>query len=168
MEHWKTLVEIRDSPFGKGLFAKHDLQQGTVITTLKGRKVNFQATLALSEESHALQTGFDRYLICGAPFIYANHSCNPNTAINDELRMFCLKNIAAGQELLWDYSTSMLERHWNMSCSCKEERCRKIVTDFDLLPRQIQDEYLKAKIVMPFIAEFLRSRKKAAHVHARL
>jgi hypothetical protein len=49
----------------------------------------------------------------------------------------------------------MLERHWTMQCACGNKNCRKVITDFDLLPAKIQSKYLQLKIVFPFIVHFM-------------
>jgi len=157
-------IEIRDSKFGKGLFAKKDIEAGTILCKIKGQVLNFEQTVLLKEkESHTLQIDFDKYILCEPPFLYSNHSCNPNCAVNSNLELFALQKIQAGKELFWDYSTSMLERHWTMKCSCGEENCRKIIADFDLLPKHLQEKYLELNIVFPFIAHFMQyQRAKSA------
>ena len=157
-------IEIGNSKFGKGLFAKIDIKPGTILCKLHGRELSFEETVALKEkESHSLQIDFDKYILCEPPFLYSNHSCNPNCALNHRLELFALDEIKKGEELFWDYSTSMLERYWTMKCSCGEENCRNIVTDFDLLPRHVQEKYLELNIVLPFIAHFLQyQRAKSA------
>ena len=70
--------------------------------------------------------------------------------------MFALTKIKAGEELFWDYSTSMLERRWTMQCECNEKNCRKKITDFDLLPTELQLKYLQMNIVLPFIAQLIK------------
>jgi len=157
-------IEIGNSKFGKGIFAKKDIGPGTVLCRLEGRELNFEETVALKEkESHSLQIDFDKYILCEPPFLYSNHSCNPNCALNHHLELFALKEIKKGEELVWDYSTSMLERHWTMQCACGEGNCRNTVTDFDLLPRDIQEKYLDLNIVLPFIAHFIQyQRAKSA------
>lgn len=150
-------IEIRDSKFGKGLFALEDLKAGTVLCKVSGKEkeLTLAQTISLKEkESHAIQIDFDRYLLCESPFLYSNHSCNPNSAVNEKLELYALSNIKAGEEIFWDYSTSMLERHWTMQCSCGEKNCRKTITDFDLLPKTLQEKYLEMNIVLPFIAQF--------------
>jgi len=154
-------IEIKKSRFGKGLFATKDIKSGTILCRVSGnekRLTLYQTTLLKDEESHALQIDFDKYLLCEPPFLYSNHSCNPNCAVNDRLEMFAIKKIKAGEELLWDYSTSMLERHWTMNCRCGEKSCRKIITDFDLLPTELQSKYLRLNIVFPFIVHFLNQQ----------
>jgi len=157
-------IEIQDSKFGKGLFATKDIEPGAILCRAMGKKLNFEQTLQLKEkEGHALQIDFDKYILCDVPFLYSNHSCNPNCAINNHLELFALKKIKTGEELFWDYSTSMLERHWTMKCSCGENNCRKIITDFDLLPKQLQEKYLEMNIVLPFISHFIQyQRAKSA------
>ena len=155
-------IEILDSKFGKGLFAIKDIEPGTVLCKVSGneKEMNFFETTLLKErESHAMQIDIDRYILCEPPFLYSNHSCNPNCAINSKLEMFALKKIKAGQELVWDYSTSMLERHWTMQCACEEKNCRKLIIDFDLLPVELQLHYLQLNIVLPFIAHFIKYQR---------
>ena len=157
-------IEIRQSRFGKGLFAKRDVEEGTTLCKAEGRELNFKETVLLAErESHTLQIDFDRYILCDAPFLYSNHSCHPNCGVNQNLELFALKKIKAGAELFWDYSTSMLERHWTMPCACGEKSCRKIINDFDSLPKHLQEKYLELNIVFPFIVHFIEyERAKSA------
>jgi|SRR5579875_2774369 len=155
------LIEIRESKFGKGLFAKNDIDEGTILCHICGKFLDFKGTLSLKEkESHTLQIDFDKYILCEPPFLFSNHSCNPNCAVNSRLQFFALQKIKKGEELFWDYSTSMLERHWTMKCSCGEKDCRKIITDFDLLPQKLQSKYLQLHIVFPFIVSFLQQQLK--------
>lgn len=145
--------EIRTSRFGKGLFAIQPIAAATVLCKASGKSLGFAQTVQLGKrESHCLQIGLDQYILCDPPFLYSNHSCNPNCALNENLELFALKDIKPGEELLWDYSTSMFERHWTMRCFCGAESCRKVINDFDLLPKDIQVDYLERKIVLPFIA----------------
>jgi uncharacterized protein len=154
-------IAIKSSRFGKGLFAVKNLSAGTLVCTISGKELSFSDTLALREkESHAIQIDFEKYFLCEPPFLYSNHSCAPNCAINTSLEFITIRDVRKGEELLWDYSTSMLERHWTMSCACGERNCRKIITDFDLLPQTLQDEYLQRHIVMPFIYEYSAQRLK--------
>ncbi len=147
-------IVIKPSVFGKGLFASEFVPENTIVCKVTGTYLTFAETILLGEkESYCLQIGTDKYIYCSEPFLYSNHSCNPNCAINSDLDFYTLKNIEKGEELLWDYSTSMLERHWTMKCSCGSKNCRRIITDFDLLPQAIQQSYLQMNIVLPFIVQ---------------
>jgi hypothetical protein len=155
----KDFLEVRACRFGRGLFAKNDIEPGTFICSIPFTTVlNFEDTMQLKEkESHALQVDDDRYVLCEPPLVYSNHSCEPNCGINATYEMFTLSSVRKGQELLWDYSTSMLERHWTMRCACGARSCRGLIQDFDLLPPDLQKKYLRLNIVFPFIPELIRA-----------
>lgn len=152
------LTEVSESKFGKGVFARSFIPAGTVLFRVdSGEEMDLEATRQRGEkESHPLQVDIDRYILCGPPFIYYNHSCNPNCAVNTQFEFITLKNIREGEEMFWDYSTSMLERSWTMKCACGEKNCRLVVTDFDLLPIMVQEKYLRLTIVLPFIKHIMR------------
>ena len=153
-----SYLTIRNSRFGKGLFAKKDIPENAVICLVTGPELSFSQSISLGErESHSLQVDKDRYILCQPPFLYSNHSCEPNSGLNENMELVSLKKIGAGEEIFWDYSTSMLERHWTMNCLCGSKNCRKTVTDFDLLPESLQAEYLNKKIVLPFIVLHIQS-----------
>ena len=163
----ENLIEIRPSQFGNGLFSLNDITAGTTICPITGIVLNFKQTLTLGErESHCIQVEIDRYILCDPPFLYSNHSCKPNCAINDHLQLYTLYDIPKNAELLWDYSTSMYERSWTMSCNCGNKNCRKVIRDFDLLPEGLQQRYLKMNIVLPFIVQQLEADKKLSSTRA--
>ena len=152
-----SLLEVKPSTFGKGLFATKDILPGVRICSVQGNIISFGQTLLLGEkESYAVQIGIDKYILCDPPFLYSNHSCYPNCGLNKYLELFTLKQVQKGEEIFWDYSTSMLERHWTMRCRCGASNCRKIITDFDILPIQLQEQYIKMNIVLPFIVDELQ------------
>jgi uncharacterized protein len=160
-----SFLAIRNSKFGKGLFASQNIVAGSVLCSVTGPLLNFQQTLQLKErESHCLQIEQDQYILCDPPFLYSNHSCEPNCGLNAHHQLFALRDLYDGEELFWDYSTSMLERHWTMACKCGSVHCRKLITDFDLLPENIQLKYLHLEIVLPFIVSQIQTFSKA-HVH---
>ena len=149
---YADLIEIRPSKFGRGVFAKTNIPAHTIICPVTGPELNFSDTILLGDrESHSLQIDIDKYILCDPPFLFSNHSCNPNCAVSGELNFYTLKDIKADEELLWDYSTSMLERHWQMPCACGSADCRKLVRDFDLIPVNLQQQYINMNIVLPFI-----------------
>jgi uncharacterized protein len=159
------MISIQESKFGKGLFASVDIPKNTIVTRVTGRPMNFADTLAMNEnESHTLQIGVDRYILCEPPFLYSNHSCEPNWGLTPDLGVKTLRDIKQGEELLWDYSTSMLERHWTMQCNCGSRNCRRLVTDFDLLPQQLQEKYIRMNMVLPFILQREPVYAKEFHV----
>jgi SET domain-containing protein len=160
-----SFLAVRESRFGKGLFTTENVASNTILCTVTGPVLTFQQTLKLDErESHCLQISNDKYLLCDPPFLYSNHSCEPNCGLDAQLQLFALRDLKKGEELFWDYSTSMLERHWTMPCACGSTHCRKLITDFDLLSESLQAAYMEKGIVLPFIVAQLQTFSKA-HVH---
>jgi len=154
-------VVIKETERGKGLFAPAAIAAGTVIFSVdvNRNRLAFDETKELDDrESYALQIGLSEYVLLKPPLVYANHSCQPNCGFNAAYAFFALRDIAAGEELVWDYSTSMFEHNWNMKCQCGSALCRKIVRDFNLLPSKLQQEYLRLGIVLPYIVEAVYSR----------
>ncbi|MGZ5135288.1 MAG: SET domain-containing protein [Flavitalea sp.] len=150
------IITIKDSKFGKGIFSLQTLSKGTIIIKVRGEKLNFSDSLELgAKESYCLQVGMDDYIIPDEPFIYSNHSCDPNAGLNHKLELVALRPILPGEEICWDYSTSMLERHWTMRCHCGSPFCRHHISDFDFLPKHTQKFYLHLRIVLPFIISYL-------------
>jgi len=165
----RQLITVQDSKFGKGTFATRNISKGSPIITIRGEKLDFSDSLSLGErESYCLQVGIDSYIIAEVPFRYSNHSCDPNRGVKSQLELVALRPIAEGEEVLWDYSSSMLERHWTMRCHCGSPSCRQLIADFDLLPKHVQEYYLQLGIVLPFIVRYLEQQwTSAVLVYAR-
>ena len=67
-----------------------------------------------------------------------------------------IKDIKKGEEITWDYSTTMDEDKWEMDCVCQSKNCRKRIKDFKYLPKEIQQKYIKLGIVPDYILENLK------------
>jgi uncharacterized protein len=153
------LVGVGRSRFGNGIFAKQHLPKGTQLFKITGRILNAEETVALGEnECYTLQVDMDKYLLAGEPFLMSNHSCDPNCGIRPNLTFVTIKDVKKGEELLWDYSTSMLERRWTMQCECGAAGCREVIRDFDQIPTALQLRYLSQKIVLPFICRYISTK----------
>lgn len=151
---------IRTSPYvlpgtseGRGVFAARNIAAGEALLSVDGPVVDFATTLAMGEaQCYALQFADGAYYDLVEPIRFSNHSCSPNSGIrNNALVALC--DILEGEEVVWDYSTTMDERSWTMRCRCGATNCRGIVDDFRTLPVDIQHRYLDLGVVMPFIAE---------------
>jgi hypothetical protein len=144
---------IAQCDFGRGLFAKRVIKKGEEIFKFTGEIINFQQTLNRENDfGDPLQIGKDLYLNLKEPMRFINHSCNPNTGIKNDVFLIALEKIQKGEEIYFDYSTSMDEDYWIMHCECGNKNCRKIIKDFRHLPPQIKQKYLDLKIVQKFIA----------------
>jgi uncharacterized protein len=147
-----SIIDIAEGRFGKKVVAANPIRKNLAILRMTGVPLSFEETTKLGEkESFGLQVSTDCYMYLDAPGRYINHSCDPNCGITPALDLIAIRNIMAGEELTYDYSTTMLERHWTMDCKCGSSRCRKVVRDFDQLPPAIQDYYLGLNVVQRYI-----------------
>jgi len=90
---------------------------------------------------------------------FFNHPCNPNSGLkiqNGKAILVAIKNIKSGEEITWDYSTTMNEDDWEMDCVCGSKNCRGRIRDFKYLPENVQQKYINLRIVPKYILENLK------------
>lgn len=152
---------VKESRFGKGVFARDSIKKGEEVLRFSGDIVTGKEAERRDQEKYdypmgnALQIGDDEYIYLDDPGRCVNHSCNPNAGIKDDRVLVAIKDIEKDEEILYDYSTTMDEDYWTMECKCGEKNCRKVIKDFKHLPKETQIRYLKLGIVQRFIAEKL-------------
>jgi hypothetical protein len=81
---------------------------------------------------------------------FLNHSCSPNSGFKirgKEARLVAIKDISAGDEVTFDYSTTMHKDKWSLKCNCGNRKCRGLITNFDTLTKSLQNRYKKLGIV---------------------
>ena len=143
---------IRTCEVGLGVFASRDLMPGETILAPEGPIIDFAETKRRGpRECMAIQIGFDRYIDTQAPGVFVNHSCEPNAGIRQNQNLVALREIRQGQEIRYDYSTTMEEDSFAMQCRCGAPTCREWVRDFSTLPRALRERYLAQGMVMDFI-----------------
>jgi SET domain-containing protein len=150
-------VYVSVGRLGYCLLAKRPIRKGELISTFSGAVISFQETTTKGElECMSLQFDHDKYIDTEPPARFANHSCEPNVGIANKLDLIAIADIGAGEEILFDYSTTMDEDHYQMECKCGKPGCRKVVTDFKLLPKATREKYLDLNIVSDFIRKQYR------------
>jgi SET domain-containing protein len=121
-------LEVRPTPLkGRGVFTRARIAQGQKILTFQGRAL---ATEALSNDLLVMQIGPELWLCSDGSLLddCLNHSCEPNAGFLDcEPVLYALRDIEAGEEIGWDYSTSISEPGWSMDCRCESQRCRGVI-----------------------------------------
>ena len=83
-----------------------------------------------------------------------NHSCDPSCWLRitaDQFALIALRDIAAGEELTFDYSTTMSGDDWTMPCACASALCRGTVSEFATLNAVTQRRYLELGIVPAYV-----------------
>lgn len=145
---------IAHSKFGQGLYAKKNIKMGENILKFTGAIIDFNKAVlkAPGYEGDPLQISKSIYVNLQPPGRFVNHSCEPNAGIKNDIELVALRNIKVGEEIYFDYSTTMDEDYWVMQCGCGSTNCRKVIKDFKYLPSHIKRKYLELNIVQKFIA----------------
>lgn len=100
---------------------------------------------------------------------FFNHSCAPNAGLKIDGKVFliAIQNIANGDEITWDYSTTMDADDWEMDCNCGSKNCRGRIRDFKYIPQDTQKRYLDLGIVPEYISKNFRKGFVAKNLRGR-
>ncbi|HEV3144359.1 MAG TPA: SET domain-containing protein [Gemmataceae bacterium] len=124
---------------GRGVFALEPIGKGQRVLALEGRILRSED---LTDDMLALQVGPDLWLCSLGSLLddFVNHSCEPNTGFTTgETILYALRNIEAGEEVCWDYSTSISEAGWSLDCCCGSPSCREVVRPWGELTANERD-----------------------------
>ncbi len=141
-------IEIRSSLIhGKGMFAKKDIPEDTIIFKWGGTFVSKSELPTDKEKYIILQIDDNLYSIelRDSPeddTYFINHSCNPNVWMNDRTTFVTSRNVKKGEELTVDYALFVSEDYvskWTCKCGAKE--CRKKITGLDYKIPELQRKY---------------------------
>lgn len=144
-------VERRRSPIGGwGLFATEPMAKGEVVTRDAGRVITVEEFEALTPHEQTLCYFLDDNFLL-APFEfehpseewYMNHSCDANTGVTAERSNVARRDIAAGEELTYDYATTECDPDWrlDLECNCGAADCRGTITGSDWKLPAVQARY---------------------------
>lgn len=153
---------IRETGKGKAVFAGRNIQAGESVCEFTGPIVTMTEYLKMHDPSnnHYLQIDDDLFMgPSGGADDLINHSCNPNGGLvyrDGTVNFVAIRDIKEGEELSFDYSTTMDEDCWEMDCLCGDPACRSTVRDFKYLPSTLQDRYISLGVVMPYIVRKIR------------
>ena|SRR3989344_4970515 len=160
-----TLI-LGQSENGKAVFANKDFKKGEEITEFNGNLFTYeQLPKPYGEvDDHYVQINKNLYMGPSDNLDdFFNHSCNPNSGLKikgKRVILVAIKDIKKGEDITWDYSTTMDEDDWELDCMCKSKNCRKRIRDFKYLPKEIQQKYIKLGIVPKYILENLKRNPK--------
>ena len=155
---------VGESHLGKAVFAARAFAAGETLLRFAGRRVH-HAPAALGRDDRFVQVGADEWLgPSGRVDDLINHSCAPNAGLRFEgggVFLVALAGIAPGEEISWDYSTTLSNSDWRMACDCRAPECRGVIGDFDTLPAARQRWFLDHDLVAPHLRQ-VRAVERAA------
>jgi uncharacterized protein len=158
-------LEVRESEtHNKGVFAKEPVKKGERIAIFGGSimRIDDIHTLPPNVQDYAMQIE-ERMVIANRSHIpedtdYFNHSCNPNCGFSGQTFLVAMRDIAAGEEITFDYAMTISESIgsdivFELDCKCGSPNCRKKITENDWKLPELRarykgyfSEYIKHKI----------------------
>ena len=148
-------VNVRPNPgLGLAVFATKDIPVGTRIAEFTGEKYQSETALGLPAimRDHAIQVGPREFVFGYKGLAHCLcHSCDPNCGIRALTEIFTIRDIAAGEQLTWDYRCSENSNWILEDCLCGAPRCTGTVANFDSLPSKLKSEYLSKSMVSDWI-----------------
>lgn len=137
--------KVIENSYGKALVATEDLPIGTVVEIFDGTIVKYEE-VPEKEICYAIHVGEcdeDKWMIYKTNARYANHSCDPNCFVGDDLKIVTIKGVKAGEELTYSYNTYIEEDEcvedffwdprWNFECKCGSKNCQKVINGYKKL-----------------------------------
>ena len=123
---------------GKGLIASQPIRRGEVVWQPDegaARRTGAELQLLPPDNTHC-QIGVDLFVYVEPAAWCYNHSCDPNTFLEDG-RQVAARDIHAGEEVTYDYGIHEIRWSWGFDCSCGSASCRRQVSSRDYLDRRL-------------------------------
>jgi SET domain-containing protein len=143
----KTVV--KDSPIqGLGLFARVPIARGEVVAVKGGYVLRREDWARLEPTLGPAEIEISDDLVIApvrqderaGAMLYTNHSCDPNIAIQGQIVLVAMRDIAAGEELTHDWATTD-DGDYAMPCQCRSSQCRGTITGKDWMRKDLQMKY---------------------------
>jgi len=132
-------TEVKPSPIqGLGLFAKATIARGAIVAVKGGYVLTRAQWATLTTELGPAEIEIAGDLVIApvrqeeraGAMLYTNHSCEPNIAIQGQIVLVTMRDVAAGEELTHDWATTD-DGDYTMTCRCGSARCRGTITGKD-------------------------------------
>lgn len=112
---------------GKGVFASRNFKSGEIVIKWDiSRQLSTEQEKEIpeKEKKYIAHTGA-KIILQKSPAKYVNHSCNPNTHVENFCDM-AIRDIKKGEEITSDYN-ECLGPEEILNCNCKSKNCKKSV-----------------------------------------
>lgn len=152
-----NLFAVGETHLGKAVYAAQGFAEGDEIIRFTGRR--FRA-----DRVPSLMRGASDRFVQVTPEYYMgpsgriddliNHSCTPNAGLRftaGGVFLVAIRAIAPGEEIAWDYSTTLKESNWHMICQCRSPECRRVIGNFETLAPERQEWFRARNLVAPYL-----------------
>lgn len=153
---------------GRGVYTNVPIPKGQAVLPFEGPLLR---TDQIRDFTHTIQV--DQGLFMGPSGRlndYVNHSCDPScylTSNPPELGLVAARDLAAGDEITFDYSTALVEEPPLENCRCGSRNCRGRMLPFHELPAAVKAWYLRQNAVPQFVRDTRRTSSKRAATKAK-
>jgi hypothetical protein len=137
---------------GCGIFTNADIRKGERLAIFGGRVMAIDDMYRIPEalQSYTMQIE-ERFVLGPAGTVpedtdFFNHSCDPNSGFSGQIFLVAMRDIAAGEEITFDYGMTVSESVgsnmvFTMNCACNSPLCRKTITEGDWKLPELQERY---------------------------
>ncbi len=152
-----NLFSIGESHLGKAVYAAEGFAEGATIVKFTGRRFRADQVPSLMRggSDRFVQVTPDHYMgPSGRIDDLINHSCSPNAGLRftpEGVFLVAIKPIGRGEEISWDYSTTLTESNWHMICQCRSPDCRRVIGNFETLAPERQEWFRARNLVAPYL-----------------
>jgi hypothetical protein len=142
-------TEVRASPIhGRGLFAARAIAEGEIVAVKGGHVLTRSQWAALEPTLGPAEIQLTEDLVIApvrpdhreGAMLFTNHSCDPNLAIQGQIVVVAMRDVAAGEELTIDWATTD-DGDYALPCRCASPRCRGTITGKDWTRPELQARY---------------------------
>jgi hypothetical protein len=153
----ENLFAVGETHLGKAVYAAAGFAEGAEIVRFTGRRFRADKVPGMlhGARDRFVQVTPDHYMgPSGRIDDLINHSCAPNAGLrftDDAVTLIAIRTIAPGEEITWDYSTTLSASDWYMVCQCRSADCRRVIDNFDTLPPDRQAWFRARGLVAPYL-----------------
>jgi SET domain-containing protein len=142
-------TEVRPSPIhGRGLFAAQAIARGEIVAVKGGYVLPRAEWAALEPALGAAEIQLSEDLVIApvrldhrdGSMLFTNHSCEPNLAIQGQIVLVAMRDVAPDEELTIDWATTD-DGDYALACRCASPRCRGTITGKDWMKPELQAKY---------------------------
>lgn len=152
-----NLFAVGETHLGKAVHAAKGFAEGETIIRFTGRRFRADRipSLMRGASDRFVQVTPEHYMgPSGRIDDLINHSCAPNAGLRfaaDYVFLVAIRDIVPGEEIAWDYSTTLKESNWHMICQCRSPECRRVIGNFATLSPERQEWFRARNLVAPYL-----------------
>ena len=124
--------------YGKSLITSIDLPAGVIVQKFEGPIVSWDIVEKQYEKEirNAIWLEPGKWVVPGTDAKYANHSCNPNCIVNENLEIITFRSVKKNEELTFSYNLvdgadpGPWHPRWSFECQCGTKNCQKMIDKY--------------------------------------